>query len=617
MTGPPDWLREIDTLLCVHPQLVIAGNVRDFSLLTTEDGAPDLVDMAGALERILRRRGYSALLRYVPGVGVTTVSPADDSSTTGPSPAEVATTITGHAGVGGRATLSAPELADLVAAVGRHRGVPVALLVEYASQLTASDGTADDATRQLLTRARHEALTAVPAGPSRDERAGAPFNTVFWLVDREHDLPTWFVTGTPAVRLVVVPDPFAPQRLAAARVCLRQLEDAQTAPPAALEAAAEQLVAATDGMTLRAVLGTAALAVDQRIPLAQIRDAAQAYRTGISEDPWRHPDTRRRIAGGEKTLSQSVLGQEPAIRKTLDLLTRSVMGLNGAQGGASAGRPRGVLFFAGPTGVGKTELAKAVTRLVFGDEEAYLRFDMSEYSAEHSEARLVGAPPGYTGFDAGGQLTSAVRQRPFRVILFDEIDKAHPTILDKFLQILEDGRLTDGRGSTVLFSDTLLIFTSNRGVLTRDREGHTIENVTAAMPRAEVEQRVRAGIADFFRRDIQRPELFNRLGDGVVIFDFVRRDVAERLLPLFVDRVAQRLEQQHGLRLEIAPLAMESLREHALADLTNGGRGVSTAVETMLVNPLARRLFHAPVNGATVTVLRIVRQNDVWDLELT
>ena len=151
----------------------------------------------------------------------------------------------------------------------------------------------------------------------------------------------------------------------------------------------------------------------------------------------------------------------------LDIVKRAVTGIGQSPRG---GRPRGVAFLAGPTGVGKTELAKTITSLLFGDESAYIRFDMSEFSAEHADQRLIGAPPGYVGYDVGGELTNAIREKPFSVVLFDEIEKAHPRILDKFLQVLDDGVLTSGRGDRVYFSEAFIVFTSNLGIYS-DRSG--------------------------------------------------------------------------------------------------------------------------------------------------
>src|SRR6185369_7733636 len=189
--------------------------------------------------------------------------------------------------------------------------------------------------------------------------------------------------------------------------------------------------------------------------------------------------------------------QQAAVVKALYIIKRAATGLSGAQGSKAGGKPRGVMFLAGPTGVGKTELAKTMTELLFGDERAYVRFDMSEFSAEHADQRLLGAPPGYVGYDAGGELTNAVKERPFSVILFDEIEKAHPRLLDKFLQLLDDGVLTSGRGERVFFSETIIIFTSNLGIYKTDREGNRVLNVSPAEPYESVETKVRSEISNY------------------------------------------------------------------------------------------------------------------------
>jgi ATP-dependent Clp protease ATP-binding subunit ClpB len=171
-----------------------------------------------------------------------------------------------------------------------------------------------------------------------------------------------------------------------------------------------------------------------------------------------------RVKEARTLLETRIKGQPHAIEKTLDILARSITGLSGSQSGPRHQKPRGVLFFAGPTGVGKTELANAVTELLFGDEAACQRFDMSEFMEEASVSRLIGAPPGHPGHERGGELVNAAHRRPFSVFLFEEIEKAHPRILDMFLQILDEGRLTDARGATAHFSQALIIFTSNTGV---------------------------------------------------------------------------------------------------------------------------------------------------------
>jgi ATP-dependent Clp protease ATP-binding subunit ClpA len=230
--------------------------------------------------------------------------------------------------------------------------------------------------------------------------------------------------------------------------------------------------------------------------------------------------------------------------------------------------------------VGKTELAKTIAEFLFGDESAFIRFDMSEYNHEHSDQKLIGAPPGYVGFEQGGQLTNAVRKRPFSVLLFDEIEKAHGRILDKFLQILEDGRLTDSRGETVYFSECVIIFTSNIGA--------------AGMPDTDDSEKIKqhflSAVENHFVTTLNRPETLNRLGDNIVCFNkisdnsFRKSILKKKLAPL-----ENHLRERFGVTIKVCENAHESFLN--CAKTRDGGRGLLNSLERMLINPLSRFIF--------------------------
>ncbi|WP_352235716.1 AAA family ATPase [Lentzea sp. NBRC 102530] len=297
---------------------------------------------------------------------------------------------------------------------------------------------------------------------------------------------------------------------------------------------------------------------------------------------------------------------------------RSAAGLTGAQSSSSPNRPRGVLFLAGPTGVGKTELAKGVARLIFGRDAEPVRFDMSEFQQEHARERLVGAPPGYVGFDAGGELTNAVRANPMSVLLFDEIDKAHPRLFDLFLQVLEDGRLTDGRGSTVYFTESVLIFTSNLGVTDPHAPPGAPPRFTHRDDPVEVRRVLQQSFEFFFDNKIGRPELRNRLGDAFIAMDFIQPEIVPALLDKALTSVVRRMDVVHRVRLEIGQAARRTLYDKAVENLGHGGRGVNNAVETALINPLSEMVLRQPpVPDETWRIDALVAEAQGWRVEVT
>ncbi|MFC9394111.1 ATP-dependent chaperone ClpB [Streptomyces sp. NPDC057027] len=289
----------------------------------------------------------------------------------------------------------------------------------------------------------------------------------------------------------------------------------------------------------------------------------------------------------EEELGKRLIGQSEAVQAVSDAVRRTRAGI------ADPDRPTGSFLFLGPTGVGKTELAKALADFLFDDERAMIRIDMSEYGEKHSVARLVGAPPGYVGYEEGGQLTEAVRRRPYSVVLLDEVEKAHPEVFDVLLQVLDDGRLTDGQGRTVDFRNTILILTSNLG--SQFLSGHSlVEPLTSEdAKKQQVLEVVRASF---------KPEFLNRL-DDLVVFSALDRTELGRIARLQIDRLAQRLAERR-LTLDVTPEALEWLAEEG-NDPAYGARPLRRLIQTAIGDRLAKEILAGEVvDGDTVRVDR-------------
>lgn len=309
------------------------------------------------------------------------------------------------------------------------------------------------------------------------------------------------------------------------------------------------------------------------------------FKYGEKENPWEKLE-QARVKNIKKELADRVVGQDEAIEKIEKTVVKAYMGLTGLHKTSSRSMPKGVFFFVGPTGVGKTELSKALAKFLFGDEQACIRFDMSEYAQENSDQKLIGAAPGYVGYEEGGQLTNAIKEHPFSVVLFDEIEKAakpNPRILDIFLQILEDGRLTDSKGETVYFSDTIIVFTSNLGA----------NQVQASADKEGVAKEFIRIVKEYFDQELKRPELLGRIGySNIVPFNFIQdKEFQYKICKSKLKPVIRGIEEKYKLDLEFEK-EMDAINYILSAvDSAKGGRDILNAINDRLLDPLAMFLF--------------------------
>jgi len=574
------WLRDLLRFVPLKSQFVLSGNVRDLQASEVAPGVVTAQSLTSTLCDGLREAGYAQFVVWNPLHGFTVnANRSSPEAGTDALLAELGLTPVDGAAPGG-----IDVLGNVLERLVGLSGPPTAMIVDFASRLTVRTESLSAAEHALFTRALVLGHTA-QARPHGEQRRPF-FNTIIWVVDKEGDVPDWILIDNPRIRHIPVSRPDSATRRALSRALLRGVPGSRQASPEAVEAAERAFVDGSEGLFVADMNAIATLARVENVPIEKIADAVRRYKVGVTEDPWLQID-RDKIRNAEAEIRKRVKGQAHAVTHMLDLVKRAMTGVGSQRKG---GRPRGVAFLAGPTGVGKTELAKTITSLLFGDESAYIRFDMSEFSAEHADQRLIGAPPGYVGYDVGGELTNAIREKPFSVVLFDEIEKAHPRILDKFLQILDDGVLTSGRGDRVYFSEALIIFTSNLGIYRPGETGERVPNVIASDAFERIQEKVLGEIQRHFKLVLNRPEILNRIGENIIVFDFIRDDVAGEIFAQMVRAIVEDIAAQ-GITIGIDAACMAALRQRCLGDLSNGGRGIRNQIEAHLINPLARALF--------------------------
>lgn len=611
----PKWSRELLRFLPVKSQFLLWGNVYDVYPLEIEEGVVTPYRLCDFLQETLKREGYSLIVKYEPLIGFSLLEGTPDLF-------EKATGMRIDENVG-RTETSLKKVAEQIEKlVGADRG-RCAVLLNFSSRLGDLCGKDVQDFYYYMFRLGGSASPGIPSttadgDPTPSFPHSSRYNPVIWILDKENDLPAWFALDNQRLRVLPLPKPDHEIRRRITESVSKKITGYNEMEESRREEMISIFVSQTSGLFAEEIVSIGQLALKEEILFGDIGDAIRGYKIGVVENLWAKLDFQR-IARAEERLAERVKGQEHAIRHAANILKRSVFNLSGAQFSRYSQRPKGVLFFAGPTGVGKTELAKAITELVFGSPTNYIRFDMSEFGQEHSDQRLIGAPPGYVGYDVGGELTNAVKQNPFSVVLFDEIEKANPKILDMFLQILDDGRLSSGRGETVYFSECLIVFTSNLGIYEKQPDGRKVQKVSPEMDYGKVTESIIVAIDDFFKYEINRPEILNRIGKNIVVFDFIRPETAERIFETMLGNILFRLEDTHGIILDIDEEIKKKLIDYVCSDLSMGGRGIGNNLEEILVNPLSRALFDEKIHSGENERIRleeIQKNEEGWSVRI-
>ncbi len=455
----------------------------------------------------------------------------------------------------------------------------VAFILNWSEYIFGTNGLSEDE-RQNITLLGKALKDRKVDYISRD----ANESVVIMILNKASGLPLSFYQGNPEVEIVTLQKPDREER----KALIQKIEDSfdvklKTGTNSLLDNENIECIDMLEDFTNREIIQLARLSrKEEKMTFDKL---FYLFKYGEKDNPWEQLEYSH-VKNLRKELSDRVIGQDEAIEKIEKTVVKAYMGLTGLHKTSSRSMPKGVFFFVGPTGVGKTELSKALAKFLFGDEQACIRFDMSEYAQENSDQKLIGAAPGYVGYEEGGQLTNAIKEHPFSVILFDEIEKAakpNPRILDIFLQILEDGRLTDSKGETVYFSDTIIVFTSNLGA----------NQVQASSDKEGVAKEFIKIVKDYFDNELKRPELLGRIGyNNIVPFNFIQdREFQYKICKNKLKPVAKGIEEKYKLELEFEKESEAINYILDAVDSSKGGRDILNAINDRLLDPLAMYLF--------------------------
>ena len=604
------WLEHFSRDIGYKSSVIVFGNTSDIMLNPKNSGKYDKV--INTLIAYIRDKGYKQIVKWdrVDGIDYSVsdeIMNANVDNITSPRSndydlgEDFDTSFTSQQG---NCYKNPDEFFPYMLSIIKNNSNKTAFVLDYSDYLFGNANSLSEKERNYLA-ILGKALEASQSYNLLDSEFASVGNIVIIVAKNNAMIPPAFYLNNSMVSSVNVPLPghrerehFIETNMACLNISQNIMSDKNIE---------DDLIDALDGFTLKEIAQMMKLSRQMPEKLS-FEKLINLFKYGEKVSPWEEL-SKDKISRIEDELSKRVKGQNDAISKVKDVIIRAYTGFSGLQHSSKQKKPKGTLFFVGPTGVGKTELAKSLAEFIFGDENACIRFDMSEYNHEHSDQRLVGAPPGYVGYEAGGQLTNAVKEKPFCVLLFDEIEKAHGRILDKFLQILEDGRLTDGKGETVYFSETIIIFTSNIGA----------SEVNADLDPKEVKKLFVEKVQDHFITKLGRPELLNRIGDNIVAFNFIDDPkVFTDIAKLKFKTIEEVVTERYGAKIVFEKEDDIFMAIGKKAGKQNGGRGLLNVMESFIIDPLSEFIFKRSnmLRNRQIIIKQLIPDKCFFDFEL-